>query len=41
MAQMGRPRTYDRDVAITQALHLFREHRYEATTLSQLKAKMG
>ena len=23
MAQMGRPRTFDRDAAITQAMHLF------------------
>lgn len=41
MAQMGRPRTFDRDVAITQALHLFWEHGYDATSLSQLKAGMG
>jgi AcrR family transcriptional regulator len=41
MAQMGRPRTFDRDVAITQALHLFWEHGYDATSLSQLKANIG
>lgn len=41
MAQMGRPRTFDRDVAIIQALHLFWEHGYDATSLSQLKANMG
>ncbi|MCO8170312.1 TetR/AcrR family transcriptional regulator [Pseudomonas sp. 21LCFQ02] len=41
MAQMGRPRTFDRDLAITQALHLFWEHGYDATSLSQLKAGMG
>lgn len=41
MAQMGRPRTFDRDVAITQALHLFWEHGYDATSLSQLKASIG
>lgn len=41
MAQMGRPRTFDRDVAITQALHLFWEYGYDATSLSQLKANMG
>lgn len=41
MAQMGRPRTFDRDVAITQALHLFWEHGYDATSLSLLKAKIG
>mgnify|MGYP000129378803 CR=1 FL=1 len=41
MAKMGRPRTFDRDVAITQALHLFWEHGYDATSLSQLKASIG
>ncbi len=41
MAQMGRPRTFDRDVAITQAMHLFWEHGYDATSLSQLKAHIG
>lgn len=38
MAQMGRPRTFDRDAAIVQAMHLFWEHGYESTSLSQLKA---
>lgn len=41
MAQMGRPRTFDRDLAVTQALHLFWEHGYDATSLSQLKAHIG
>jgi AcrR family transcriptional regulator len=41
MAQMGRPRTFDRDVAINQALHLFWEHGYDATSLSLLKANIG
>ena len=41
MAQMGRPRTFDRDVALTQALHLFWENGYDATSLSQLKATIG
>lgn len=41
MAQMGRPRTFDRDAAITQAMHLFWEHGYDATSLSQLKAAIG
>lgn len=41
MAQMGRPRTFDRDVAITQALNLFWEKGYESTTLAQLKSAIG
>lgn len=41
MAQMGRPRTFDREVAITEALHLFWEHGYDSTSLSQLKAGIG
>ncbi|WP_031594727.1 TetR/AcrR family transcriptional regulator [Pseudomonas savastanoi] len=41
MAKMGRPRTFDRDAAINQALHLFWEHGYDATSLSQLKANIG
>lgn len=41
MAQMGRPRTFDRDAAIEQALHLFWEQGYESTSLSQLKAGIG
>ncbi|ANF57154.1 TetR/AcrR family transcriptional regulator [Halotalea alkalilenta] len=41
MAQMGRPRTFDRDAAIEQALHLFWEQGYESTSLSQLKATIG
>lgn len=41
MARMGRPRMFDRDEAITQALHLFWEHGYDATSLNQLKAGIG
>jgi len=41
MAQMGRPRTFDREAAITQAMHLFWEHGYDSTSLSQLKAGIG
>ncbi|MGE8638734.1 MAG: TetR/AcrR family transcriptional regulator [Achromobacter sp.] len=41
MAQMGRPRAFDRDQAIDQALHLFWEQGYESTSLSQLKAGIG
>ena len=41
MAQMGRPRTFDRDAAVTKAMHLFWESGYDATSLSQLKANIG
>ncbi|MHA6195804.1 TetR/AcrR family transcriptional regulator [Pseudomonas wadenswilerensis] len=41
MAQMGRPRTFDRDCAVEQALHLFWQHGYDATSLAQLKAGLG
>ncbi|MBU9189608.1 TetR/AcrR family transcriptional regulator [Burkholderia gladioli] len=38
MASMGRPRTFDRDQAIEDAMYLFWENGYESTSLSQLKA---
>jgi len=41
MAQMGRPRTFDRQQAIEQAMHLFWEQGYETTSLTQLKAHLG
>lgn len=41
MAQMGRPRQFDRDAALTQAMHLFWQNGFEATSLSQLKAALG
>lgn len=41
MAQMGRPRSFDREEAIHQAMQLFWEHGYEATSLTQLKAGIG
>lgn len=41
MAQMGRPRTFDRQQAIEQAMHLFWEQGYETTSLSQLKERIG
>ncbi|MEJ2801652.1 TetR/AcrR family transcriptional regulator [Comamonadaceae bacterium PP-2] len=41
MAQMGRPRTFDRQQAVEQAMHLFWQQGYETTSLSQLKAHIG
>lgn len=41
MAQMGRPRTFDRKLAVEQAMHLFWEYGYENTSLSQLKTHIG
>ncbi|TFY88974.1 TetR/AcrR family transcriptional regulator [Pseudomonas kairouanensis] len=41
MAQMGRPRNFDRDHAVDQALHLFWQYGYDATSLAQLKAGLG
>lgn len=41
MAQMGRPRTFDRDEAIRQAMYLFWQHGFESTSLALLKANLG
>ncbi|MGY2374292.1 TetR/AcrR family transcriptional regulator [Pseudomonas sp. SDO524_S393] len=41
MAQMGRPRRFDREQAVEQAMHLFWQHGYDATSLAQLKAGLG
>ncbi|MBD2793659.1 TetR/AcrR family transcriptional regulator [Xenorhabdus szentirmaii] len=41
MAQMGRPRTFNRDEAVRQAMLLFWEHGYESTSLALLKAGIG
>lgn len=41
MAKMGRPRGFDRQQAVEQAMLLFWEQGYESTSLSQLKAGIG
>ncbi|KAF1047922.1 TetR/AcrR family transcriptional regulator [Xylophilus sp.] len=41
MAQMGRPRSFDRDAAVQQAMHLFWEHGYASTSLAMLKERIG
>ena len=41
MARTGRPRTFDRDKAVEQAMMLFWENGYESTSLAQLKAGIG
>ena len=41
MPRTGRPRAFNRDEAVTAAMHLFWEHGYESTSLAQLRAAMG
>ncbi|ONN70123.1 MULTISPECIES: TetR/AcrR family transcriptional regulator [Pseudomonas] len=41
MAQVGRPRSFDRTQAIDDAMLLFWRYGYEATSLSRLKAAIG
>ncbi|MGB9097249.1 TetR/AcrR family transcriptional regulator [Erwinia sp.] len=37
----GRPRQFDRDEAVRQAMHLFWERGFDSTSLSQLKGAIG
>lgn len=41
MARTGRPREFDRDDAVTQAMYLFWEHGFEGVSLEQLRRSMG
>jgi AcrR family transcriptional regulator len=38
---MGRPRAFDRDDAVDQAMQLFWQHGYDSTSLALLKAELG
>ncbi|MCU1737985.1 MULTISPECIES: TetR/AcrR family transcriptional regulator [unclassified Pseudomonas] len=41
MAILGRPRAFDRDKAVEQAMYMFWQNGYESTSLSLLKAGIG
>ncbi|WP_242112584.1 TetR/AcrR family transcriptional regulator [Luteimonas aquatica] len=41
MAQRGRPRQFDRDQALRQAMNLFRERGYDGASLGELTQAMG
>jgi TetR/AcrR family transcriptional repressor for divergent bdcA len=41
LADMGRPRAFDRDQAVDKAMLLFWRHGFDSTSLSQLKEELG
>lgn len=41
MARTGRPRNFDRDKALSCAMHLFWKHGFEGASLEQLRLAMG
>ena len=41
MARTGRPRSFDRDEALTRAMHLFWRHGFEGASLERLREAMG
>ncbi|MBD8687621.1 MULTISPECIES: TetR/AcrR family transcriptional regulator [unclassified Rhizobium] len=41
MARTGRPRNFDRDEAVKNAMHLFWQHGYEGASTDQLRLAMG
>ncbi|WP_395679478.1 TetR/AcrR family transcriptional regulator [Inquilinus sp.] len=41
MAERGRPRGFDRDVALRRAMELFWRHGYEGVSMAELTAAMG